>query len=101
MTISSRTPEGSPNRCPVCQANIVIEPSRPLGDAPCPKCGALLWFVVVHSEPRFFDSADIELVDRLAERLKVDPEALRAGRWEELGVDSLDLVEAALELEGE
>jgi len=44
MTISSRTPEGAPNRCPVCGNSIRIEPSIPPGDAPCPNCGSLLWF---------------------------------------------------------
>src|SRR5688500_13749757 len=45
MVPSSRTPEGSPNRCPVCGNFLVIEPSQPLGDAPCPTCGHLLWFL--------------------------------------------------------
>jgi serine/threonine protein kinase len=45
MVISSRTPEGEPNRCPVCGAFLRVEPSRPAGDAPCPKCGHLLWFL--------------------------------------------------------
>jgi eukaryotic-like serine/threonine-protein kinase len=45
MTISSRTPEGSPNRCPVCGSEVRVEPSNPPGDAPCPQCGHLLWFV--------------------------------------------------------
>ncbi len=44
MVISSRTPEGAPNRCSVCGSEIRIDPSRPPGDAPCPKCGHLLWF---------------------------------------------------------
>jgi anti-sigma B factor antagonist len=44
MTISSRTPEGQPNRCPVCGDSLTIEPSEPAGDAPCPRCGHLLWF---------------------------------------------------------
>ena len=44
MTISSRTPEGEPNRCAICGAVVVIEPSDPAGDAPCPHCGVLLWF---------------------------------------------------------
>jgi hypothetical protein len=42
--ISSRTPEGEPNLCQVCAAEIRLEPSRPPGDAPCPNCGTLLWF---------------------------------------------------------
>jgi hypothetical protein len=44
MVISSRTPEGQPNHCPVCGADLRIEPSDPAGDAPCPQCGLLLWF---------------------------------------------------------
>jgi hypothetical protein len=44
MTVSSRTPEGLPNHCPVCGNDLLIEPSRPAGDAPCPHCGHLLWF---------------------------------------------------------
>jgi anti-anti-sigma factor len=44
MVISSRTPEGRPNHCPVCGADLQIEPSDPAGDAPCPRCGHLLWF---------------------------------------------------------
>ena len=44
MIISSRTPEGEPNRCSVCGSEIRIDPSRPAGDAPCPHCGNLLWF---------------------------------------------------------
>src|SRR5438128_1634153 len=44
MRISSRTPEGTPNRCPICGAAVRIEPSQPENDAPCPQCGALLWF---------------------------------------------------------
>ena len=44
MEPSTRTPEGEPNRCPVCGKDLRIEPSRPPGDAPCPHCGHLLWF---------------------------------------------------------
>ena len=44
MPISSRTPEGTPNMCPVCGHEFRLEPSVPPGDAPCPACGALLWF---------------------------------------------------------
>ena len=44
MTISSRTPEGIPHRCPLCQQEVVIEPSPQTSDAPCPHCGCLLWF---------------------------------------------------------
>lgn len=41
-TISSRTPEGRYGRCPLCREFVCIEPSAPLGDAPCPCCGHLI-----------------------------------------------------------
>jgi hypothetical protein len=45
MHISSRTPEGEPNLCPICGQDTVTEPSSvPTRDAPCPHCGCLLWF---------------------------------------------------------
>jgi Zn-finger nucleic acid-binding protein len=44
MAISSRNPEGQPNYCPICRKAIVMEPSQPFGDAPCPHCGSLLLF---------------------------------------------------------
>ena len=44
MSPASRTPEGKPNRCPICGKEVRLEPSRPPGDAPCPHCGHLLWF---------------------------------------------------------
>lgn len=44
--VSSRTPEGNPNRCAVCGHRCVVEPSCLSPDAPCPSCGHLLWFAV-------------------------------------------------------
>ena len=44
MVNSSRTPEGLPASCPVCGSHFKIEPSDPAGDAPCHRCGHLLWF---------------------------------------------------------
>lgn len=44
MVISSRTPEGQPNWCPICRKAVVMEPSQPFGDVPCPHCGCLLLF---------------------------------------------------------
>jgi anti-anti-sigma factor len=72
MVISSRTPEGQPNRCPVCGDFLKVEPSDPPGDAPCPRCGHLLWFTwedlgdvqVVQPTGKLLDS---ESLDRLFE----------------------------------
>jgi hypothetical protein len=44
VVISSRTPEGDPNRCPLCGHDCRLEPSLGTRDGPCPQCGHLLWF---------------------------------------------------------
>jgi hypothetical protein len=51
MTISSRTPDGFPFRCPICGHEGVIDPSKPGLDAPCPSCGSLIWFGDAKSSP--------------------------------------------------
>jgi acyl carrier protein len=78
MTISSRTPEGFPCRCPVCGKTAALEPCYPAGDAICPNCGVLLWW--------FRDrlGATVNLLSSLTEDL-----------------DSLDVVELVMELEQE
>lgn len=45
MNVSSRTPEGQPNHCPLCGKLVRVSPSHPTHDAPCPHCGQLLFFV--------------------------------------------------------
>ena len=79
-TISSRTPEGEPNRCPLCGADFDLEPSQPSGDAPCPGCGQLLWW--------FQRRLDLDVLT---------PELLH----DLIGKDSLDMVELVMELEEE
>lgn len=78
MTISSRTPEGQPFRCPVCHEDTDIEPS-PAGDACCPACGELLWW--------FRDRVDAGL--KLSDNLKYE------------ALDSLEFVELVMQLEEE
>ncbi len=53
--ISSRTPEGEPNKCPVCGNEVCVEPSLWFGDAPCPNCGHLLWFFRTRRETYFIE----------------------------------------------
>ncbi len=109
MVISSRTPEGSPNRCPVCGKDLRLEPSSPFGDAPCPHCGHLLWFVALSAdEQRFYDREAGEgirpmLLESVArslgiskEELEADPSLLRNQR-----IDSLDLLEVIMDTEEE
>jgi hypothetical protein len=59
MIPSSRTPEGQPNRCPFCNKELRIEPSQPLGDAPCPCCGCLIWF-----DPATASDADRDAIEK-------------------------------------
>src|SRR5262249_32654856 len=62
---SSRTPEGTPIRCPVCGKQTRLEPTNPPGDAPCPHCGSLLWFTTLGGEQAVAISLGEVLVSRL------------------------------------
>lgn len=86
MIISSRTPEGTPHECPLCGATSKLEPAFPGGDAVCPACGQLLWW----------------FRDRLGEQLASALETLSLNdSLNKLGLDSLEAVELAMELEEE
>ncbi len=105
-TISSRTPEVSPNTCPICHNRICIEPSQPSGDAPCPNCGALLWFIGTKNDIRCYDSERIapirnKLVQAACEILRIDREQVSDSTSfaEYIGADSLDIVELVMKVE--
>jgi acyl carrier protein len=105
-TISSRTPEGVPNHCPVCDTIICVEPSQPPGDAPCPSCGVLLWFFETSAGIRFHESEAVaplrdQIIETLCEKFgvnreRIDPTSSFSG---DVGADSLDVVELVMELE--
>lgn len=105
--ISSRTPEGTPNHCPLCGGEICVEPTRPPGDAPCPNCGTLLWFYRDASGARFFPSDEVDairerIISTICDNLGVKREAVRLdGPFHDIVVDSLDVVELVMELEEE
>lgn len=81
MNVSSRTPEGTPHRCPLCGAVANLEPAWPGGDAVCPRCGQLVWW--------FRDRLqDDQRLEQLMERLSRE-------------ADSLETVELVMELEEE
>ena len=80
MVIASRTPGGRPNQCPACGSTITIEPSDPAGDAPCPNCGHLLWFiweddgdaVVIKPTASFLRSEDLDtLLNEMSEKIGI------------------------------
>jgi len=108
MTISSRTPEGLPNHCPICNSDVCIEPSVLIGDATCPNCGSLLWFLNVESTTRVYDrSTSRGIRDRVitivARQLGVAPDKIaeNVSFVNDFGADSLDTVELVMELEEE
>jgi acyl carrier protein len=106
MTISSRTPEGESAACLLCQEIVVVEPSILIGDATCPCCGQLLWFIQWGDRRQIFDSRrSSETRDRviqiMSERLGLT--AQRFVNVPRLQLDqrlnSLDLVELIMEIE--
>ena len=101
MTISSRTPEGVPGNCPICDAVICLEPSGPVGDAPCPYCGSLLWFVQLAGQVQYYAVEEIpvtkrrKIYDAIANWARdsgIDFNAVHV-------LDSFDLAQLFLELE--
>jgi hypothetical protein len=108
MTISSRTPEGEPAACPLCGAEVRVEPSILIGDATCPRCGQWLWFVHMAERTRLWDAHETQplharLLAVLARRLGVDPATIANNPrlLTDLAADSLDVVELVMELEEE
>jgi acyl carrier protein len=108
MTISSRTPEGQPTSCPLCLANVIVEPSVFIGDATCPRCGQLLWFIQTADTARLFDAEQSQerkdrILEIIANQLGVDRDKIanNPALFDAIGADSLDVVELVMELEEE
>ncbi len=87
---------------------MVVEPSIFLGDATCPRCGQLLWFIQSPITTRFFafhDSSPTRerIIAFVANQLGVDRAKVlnNATLLNDLGADSLDKVELVMELEEE
>jgi acyl carrier protein len=110
-TTSSRTPEGLPQHCPVCEAVIRIALSGLTGEVSCPRCGRRLWFIrlpwvalypaeAVTPEKR---RRVVEVLRRVFHIPRENPERVgsRTSFVEDIGTDSLDLVELLMELEEE
>jgi acyl carrier protein len=100
MTISSRTPEGDQNRCPVCGHHVRIEPSPGTRDAPCPRCGHLLWFSddITARYPDLtakWSEAKEVVLKMVEKRLGPPPENVRLA-LEGLSPDKFDTVKVAL-----
>jgi anti-anti-sigma factor len=76
MVISSRTPEGRPNLCPVCGSAIKMEPTDPAGDAPCSVCGHLLWFT-------WEETGAAEVIKPTCSTLRSEDLDALMGKWSE------------------
>ena len=106
MIVSSRTPEGEPNTCPICGADVRIEPSLFFGDAPCPKCGTLLWFLNAGDRHRLYDYEATESLhqrfrDLITDHLNVPRGEIDNVFLSDLASDSLDIVELVMGFEDE
>jgi hypothetical protein len=84
--IASRTPEGVPGNCPVCAARVIVEPSRPAGDAPCPICGSLVWFEGLVEEYETWDERPpwVTVDGSRARRIGAHTRALFIENWRKL-----------------
>lgn len=93
MTVSSRTPEGSPGRCVLCDKDVEIEFSNPGDDATCPYCGYLI-------------TRSAEILDQFksfVERTQGDSlgTICSSSRLRDMVRDSLEAVEMVMQLERE
>jgi acyl carrier protein len=108
MEISSRTPEGLPGRCPICRLEVCVAPSVLFGDATCPHCGSLLWFLN-RGGANFVYERDASqpirdrVIEIIATQLGVDAAQVTGDTSfvNDLGADSLDTVELVMMLEEE
>ncbi|NND97110.1 MAG: hypothetical protein HKN47_07270 [Pirellulaceae bacterium] len=96
------------DRCPLCEAEVHVEPTALFGDMNCPSCDQKLWYLNAADSARFFEhQTSGELQDRaisfIAERLEVDKTQLAANpkMINELETDSLEALEMIMDLEEE
>ena len=106
MMISTTIAVGALGRCPTCGGAAAVSPAGEGAEAVCPKCGARLWPLRTPEGLLFCDAGAVapvaEEVTRLVcEQLGANPAQLtRQMRFQEdLGADSLDLVELVMKLE--
>lgn len=96
MSISSRTPEGNPDQCPLCASHVTVEPSLFFGDATCPHCGTLLWFMQAADQVRFVERDRAEelrekIHDLVMDKLGIEERVLMIVA-DNLGIDREDVL---------
>lgn len=94
--------------CPLCNKLPSLDLVAAAGETPCPHCGSLLWFCRTEDELHFHAASDVppireKITSLLVDRLQMTREQITdTSRFmEDLGADSLDVVELIMELEAE
>jgi acyl carrier protein len=108
MSVTTGTPDGLPYRCPLCGSTAFLSPFDIFGDAQCPNCGTLLFFVNMQESVRVFAYPTARgirerVLNCLARELGVSRVVMEANpKWHAHSqMDSLQLVELVMELEEE
>jgi acyl carrier protein len=85
-----------------------MEPSLPSGDAPCPRCGTLLWFIKTKDGLHYHEAERIvPIKQKIMDAIRrtclgvAQKEILYSTFIKNIGADSLDIVELIMELEEE
>ena len=95
MVITVGTPEGWPTLCDVCGRSSPVVPCEPIGDAPCPHCGNLLWPIAENRSP----TRAVERAPARSMSFEDDsPELVTDPRYVRMRVDISTLFKIALTL---
>ena len=108
MTDSTRASARSPGQCPLCGAAVPSPPAETYGNLPCPQCGKSLWFCKQSEGVWYHDAAKVapvreRVVQVVAKQLGADATTITDATsfMNDLGADSLDVVELVMSLEEE
>ena len=101
----SNKTEPEAGNCPICDAEVGLDPTKKFGEETCSNCGEVVWLVRFSHGMMAFKPAE-RVRQRspqavLAEYLGVDESKLENQAELDLGIDSLDFVELVMELEEE
>ena len=101
----SHTTDTEAGNCPICDAEIGLDPTKKFGEARCTSCGEVIWLIRFSHGVMAFKPAE-RVRQRspqavLAEYLGIDESKFENQAELDLGIDSLDFVELVMELEEE
>ncbi len=89
-------------------AHVTVEPSVFIGDATCPQCGHLLWFIQTDETIRLYDLKSSQadrnrVIEIIAKQLGIDRRRIvnNPSLFDAVNADSLDVVELVMAIEEE